>query len=129
MFSKQKSRTFVPRNVNRAVLYMKYLSYILALWVLLLSTAPCFLKDECLFQCTDNEPGEMCHDDGCSCTDCCCSPFLHCNTCTGCPIPQLFHSPLVAIIQLNDNPLSFYKERPIPQFSSSIWQPPKIMNA
>ena len=33
---------------------MKYLSYILALWVLLLSTAPCFLKDKCLFQCVNN---------------------------------------------------------------------------
>lgn len=84
---------------------MKYLSYILALWVLLLSTAPCFLKDECLFQCkNDTQEETSTDDDGCSCTDCCCSPFLHCNTCTGCPAPKLFHSPFVTMIQLNDTP-------------------------
>lgn len=107
---------------------MKYLSYILALWVLLLSTAPCFLKDECLFKCVNEIQGETCpNDDGCACTDCCCSPFLHCNICTGCPAPQPFHSLFDVSIQLNDNPLSFYKEKLIPQFSSSIWQPPKLM--
>ena len=91
--------------------------------------APCFLKDECLFQCkNDTQEETSTDDDGCSCTDCCCSPFLHCNTCTGCPAPKLFHSPFVTMIQLNDTPLSFYKEKLIPQFSSSIWQPPKIMN-
>ena len=104
---------------------MKYLSYILALWVLLLSTAPCFLKDKCLFQCVNNME-ETCSDDGCSCADCC-SPFLHFNTCTGCPVPRLFHLPFVLEIPLNDNLLSFYKEKLIPQFSSSIWQPPKFI--
>ena len=37
---------------------MKYLSYIIALWVLLLSTVPCFLKDECLFQCKNDTQEE-----------------------------------------------------------------------
>lgn len=108
---------------------MKHLSYILALWVLLLSTAPCFLEDKCLFQCANDTSEEPCSNgDDCSCTDCCCSPFLHCNTCTGCPAPNIHHSPLVVEIQLNDNPLSFYKEKLIPNFSPTIWQPPKIMN-
>lgn len=31
------------------------------------------------------------------------------------------------LILLNNN-LSFYKEKMIPHFSSSIWQPPKLMN-
>lgn len=31
------------------------------------------------------------------------------------------------INSLNNN-LSFYKEKMIPHFSSSIWQPPKLMN-
>lgn len=107
---------------------MKHLSYILAFWVLLLSTAPCFLEDKCLFKCANEETEESCSDDeGCSCTDCCCSPFLHCNTCTGCPAPKLFHSLTVELVQSNNN-LSFYKEKLIPHFSSSIWQPPKIMN-
>ena len=42
---------------------MKHLSYILALWVLLLSTVPCFLEDKFLFQCANEqteEPCEMC---------------------------------------------------------------------
>ena len=107
---------------------MKHLSYILALWVLLLSTVPCFLEDKCLFQCANEQTEEPCADnDGSSCTDCNCPPFLHCNTCTGCPIPKLFHSPTAELILLNNN-LSFYKEKMIPHFSSSIWQPPKLMN-
>ena len=78
---------------------MKHLSYILALWVLLLSTVPCFLEDKCLFQCANEQTEEPCADnDGSSCTDCNCSPFLHCNTCTGCPIPKLFHSPTAELI-------------------------------
>ena len=105
---------------------MKYLSYILALWVLLLSTVPCFLKDECLFQSMNEAQEEACTDNDCSCTDCCCSPFLHCNTCTGCPVPRLFHSFSAVRVLLNDNLLSFYRDKLIPQFSSSIWQPPKI---
>lgn len=40
---------------------------------------------------------------------------------------QLFHSPTAELILLNNN-LSFYKEKMIPHFSSSIWQPPKLMN-
>lgn len=116
------------RNLKQSMGLIKHLSYILAFWVLLLSTAPCFLKDECLFRCGNEETEESCsHDEGSACTDCCCSPFLHCNTCTGCPVPKIFHSPSIVLIQLNDN-LSFYKERLIPHFSSSIWQPPKIMN-
>lgn len=80
---------------------MKHLSYILALWVLLLSTVPCFLEDKCLFQCANEQTEEPCADnDGSSCTDCNCSPFLHCNTCTGCPIPKLFHSPTAELILL-----------------------------
>ena len=107
---------------------MKHLSYILALWVLLLSTVPCFLEDKCLFQCADEQTEESCDDnDESSCTDCNCSPFLHCNTCTGCPVPKLFHTPTTELILLNNN-LSFYKEKLIPRFSSSIWQPPKLMN-
>lgn len=55
---------------------MKHLSYILALWVLLLSTVPCFLEDKCLFQCANEQTEEPCADnDGSSCTDCNCSPF------------------------------------------------------
>ena len=49
---------------------MKHLSYILALWVLLLSTVPCFLEDKCLFQCANEQTEEPCADnDGSSCTD------------------------------------------------------------
>lgn len=41
---------------------MKHLSYILALWVLLLSTVPCFLEDKCLFQCANEQTEEPCAD-------------------------------------------------------------------
>ena len=107
---------------------MKFLSCILALWVVLLSTLPCFLEDECLFQHTDDMQEDTCpNNNGTSCTDCC-SPFLHCSTCTGFLIPKLIHSPFIRMVLLNDNLHSFYKERLIPQFSSAIWQPPKLIN-
>lgn len=107
---------------------MKFLSCILALWVMLLSTLPCFLEDECLFQHTDDMQEDTCpNNNGTSCTDCC-SPFLHCSTCTGFLIPKEIHSPFIRMVLLNDNLHSFYKERLIPQFSSAIWQPPKLIN-
>ena len=107
---------------------MKHLSYILALWVLLLSTVPCFLEDKCLFQCANEQTEEPCADnDGSSCTDCNCSPFLHCNTCTGCPIPKLR--------KRNEESFSLCKTKGYYLIelirrlvNETIWQPTKLMN-
>ncbi len=107
---------------------MRLLSYILALWVMLLATSPCFLEDKCLFKCVnDMQEDAFPNDDGTSCTNCC-SPFLHCNTCTGFLVPKLYHSSFVIMIQLNDNQFLFYTEKLISLFLSDIWQPPKFMD-
>lgn len=104
---------------------MKYLSYILITWILLLSTAPCCLQDKCLFHDLNNEKETSCHhNDSDSCTECC-SPFLHCNTCTGCPVPNLFYLPFVITNPIDDASTFYYDEDLTYQFSSSIWQPPK----
>ena len=125
----ENNNVVVTMNKNVIVEFdMKFLSCILALWVMLLSTLPCFLEDKCLFQHTDDMQEDTCpNNNGTSCTDCC-SPFLHCSTCTGFLIPKLIHSPFIRMVLLNDNLHSFYKERLIPQFSSAIWQPPKLIN-
>lgn len=102
---------------------MRYLSIILAVMVMALSTMPLFLVDKCLF--CENE--EQCdgdgQDDGCHCADCC-SPFMHCSTCSGCTQPKTasIGTPIPLPAQ---NVVYIYKVSFISGFSSSIWQPPR----
>lgn len=106
---------------------MKCLSCLVALWVFLLSTLPCFLQDDCLFCSEDNvaESGCTCQDEG-ACSDCCCSPFLHCNTCTGCPRPKLFQQPLISVSPLSRELETYYDDSlPLRQMGS-LWQPPQL---
>lgn len=104
---------------------MKYLSLILSISVLLLSVMPCCLEDKCLSASTTVETG----DDINSCDDCtddsCCSPFLHCNTCSGFPEARSYN-----FISLKSNLVSVYKSdyiesNNLSDYKSSIWQPPK----
>ena len=100
---------------------VKYLSFILAIYVLALATIPCMVEDKCLshndqtMQDGSNEP----------CSDDCCSPFVTCSNCNGFTsnspsLPQLF----------NPKPtlkgISLYTISVVSQFKPSIWQPPKI---
>ncbi|WP_295436199.1 hypothetical protein [uncultured Prevotella sp.] len=102
---------------------MKHLSIIFAIMVMALSTMPVFLVDRCLFC----ENGELCEesgqDDGCHCSNCC-SPFMHCSTCSGCtqPLTACIGTP---IAKLSQNVTYIYKVSFISGFSSSIWKPPR----
>lgn len=103
---------------------MKYICLILSVLMLFLSTASSFIEDVCLIdtniECidsdlTDNQ--ETCPDN--------CSPFVHCNTCSGFPVhiskchlePILSHS--------NNIKISIYTTSFSSGFNSKIWQPPQ----
>jgi hypothetical protein len=102
---------------------MKYLSFILALMVLVLSPAPCFMEDKCLDlaqQTTDSQ--EQDNDD---CGMDCCSPFSKCNTCTGFVITSFYFS-IANSFQLPEKKLGVITTSPISDFPYSIWHPPQI---
>lgn len=102
---------------------IRRLSFILALVTVLLSTAPCFLMDECLFHSASTVCDGCEDEDDCDCT--CCSPFLHCNTCTGCTIvkPVCF-SRLVAQQRCKTEFIN-YKEDVVASASTPLPKPPK----
>lgn len=106
---------------------MKYLSLILSISVLLLSVVPCCLEDKCLSAYT--ETVETSNDDCNSCDDCsdssCCSPFLHCNTCSGFPEARYSNLLNVTVTLISDCELEYILRNDLSDFISSIWQPPK----
>ena len=105
---------------------MKYLSLVLALGVLLLSTMPCCFEDKCLsaFAETIDSDNDVCNTPNNCSDDSCCSPFLHCNTCFGFPEAQ-YSKPLRTTTNLISCCESEYIIRNnLPDFISSIWQPP-----
>lgn len=102
---------------------MKHLSFILALMVLILSTAPCFTEDKCLEtaqQTTDNQEQD---DDNCGMA--CCSPFSKCNTCTGFVITSFYVS-IIDSLQLPVKKLGAIPAPSVSDFPYSIWHPPQL---
>lgn len=100
---------------------MKYLSFILAIYVFVLTVAPNVVTDECSReQAMDDEQSSK--DQHCS--DCC-SPFTSCNTCTGFTSPAEI-IPLGSLITYSDHKLTAFKESSFSEFFPSIWQPPKL---
>ena len=102
---------------------VKIISFIIAFYVLLLATVPCYLEDKCLSQSNHTEQSQDDQDEQ-GCSDCC-SPFLSCGTCSGFTFPLLSFS-LKACIVLSKKSISIYDQSFISEFHSSIWQPPKI---
>lgn len=108
---------------------MKYLSLILSVLVLLLSTMPAFIEDKCLAMDSSIECVDYCLDDSSQsqddCTDCC-SPFLQCNTCTGFPYSNLNNSIESTHIYNTTKKLDTYKANIPSGFQSKIWEPPRL---
>lgn len=102
---------------------VKSISFIIAVYVLLLATVPCYLEDKCLKQSNHTEQSQGDQDEQ-GCSDCC-SPFLSCGTCSGFTFPVLSFS-LKASIIISKKNISVYDQSFISEFHSSIWQPPKI---
>ncbi|WP_290096242.1 hypothetical protein [uncultured Duncaniella sp.] len=62
---------------------MRFISFILATFIMLMCTAPAFEHDTCVLHetkcsCADDNCGKECDSD-CNC----CSPFIACTTCSG----------------------------------------------
>ncbi|MBK8847521.1 MAG: hypothetical protein IPO27_13660 [Bacteroidetes bacterium] len=101
---------------------MKFITFILALYVLTLSTVPCYVEDKCLNQDTSNRTNRNNDEQGCS--DCC-SPFVSCGTCCGFTFHFTAFS-LQATFLSTEKVFSNYKQTFHSQFAPSIWQPPKL---
>lgn len=109
---------------------MKYLSLILSISVFLLSVIPSCIEDKCLSlhkQSIEKESVGTQSEN--SCDDCadnnCCSPFLHCNTCSGFPEAR-YTNPIKVATNLVSGCTSKYIVRGNSlDFISSIWQPPQ----
>lgn len=102
---------------------VKYLSFILAFYVLLLSVAPNLVEDKCFNEQT-TEQGQNQQDDQ-DCSDCC-SPFMGCHTCNGFTLSVTSFS-VQSFLIYSDLKVSLYDENFVSEFFSSIWQPPKIV--
>jgi hypothetical protein len=106
---------------------VKYLAFILSVFVLLLATIPCCLADDCTDeevpaeQTADSDKEQSRADANCGL----CSPFYSCHTCPGFAftnttpkIPLVLLADIKSYITCNQNSLF--------TFAASIWQPPKI---
>ena len=85
---------------------------------------PCCLEDKCL-----SIYAEISNDIGNNCDDCtdnsCCSPFLHCNTCYGFPEARFYNPIVITLGSTSDCESEYILRNNLPDFKSSIWQPPK----
>lgn len=108
---------------------MKYLSLILSVLVLLLSTMPALVEDKCLVTDSNIECVDYCLDDSShsqdDCTDCC-SPFLQCNTCTGFPSSNFNNGIEPNLMHNTTKKLDTYKANIPSVFQSKIWEPPRL---
>ncbi|ATA90031.1 hypothetical protein ACI75Y_12865 [Capnocytophaga stomatis] len=99
---------------------MKFISLILAVYVLLLSAVPSFIEDKCMQEHT-TEQGQNEQDEDCSC----CSPFFSCNTCTGFVITT-FHFSIIHTIKQPKKKLGIITVIPVSDFPFSVWHPPQL---
>jgi hypothetical protein len=99
---------------------VKYLSFILTLYVLLLTAAPNLVEDKYFDEQTteQNQQGDK------NCGDSC-SPFTGCDCCHGFTIALISFS-VQSFPIYSDLKTSSYHEDSFSEFFSSIWQPPKI---
>lgn len=99
---------------------MKFISLILAVYVLLLSAVSSFIEDKCMQEHT-TEQGQNEQDEDCSC----CSPFFNCNTCTGFVLTN-FHFSIEHSVKEPQRKLGTMPTPPISDFPYSIWHPPQL---
>lgn len=102
---------------------MKYLSSILALVVLLLSVAPCFVEDNCMDETFETANNQQQNDDDCNKN--CCSPFFNCNTCAGFVVNS-FHFSITHIVKQPEKKIGIATVAPISDFPYSVWHPPQL---
>jgi hypothetical protein len=103
---------------------MKYISFILAFMVLILSIAPCFMEDNCLEQTYQTANSQEQDNDDCG-KDCC-SPFFSCNTCTGFVLTT-FHFSVTHSVKEPQRKLGTMPTPPVSDFPFSVWHPPQLV--
>ncbi len=102
---------------------MKYFACILSFYILALTAVPCADKPLCeVMQKKDitGNPGEN-HEHG----NDSCSPFCTCNCCTSPRIQEDFTIDF-RVFTISEKIYFVYTPDFIPEYTSSIWQPPKI---
>ena len=100
---------------------MKWLSYLLALYIILLSGVPCCSFNGCPEDKTGHAANQENEKDNCGNY----SPFFSCEGCAVATIawePMLFEIPAV-----NKSPVyTSYIQLSLPQVHYEFWQPPKL---
>ncbi len=104
---------------------MKFISLILAVYVLLLSAVPTFIEDKCMQEHT-TEQGQNEQDDQ-DCNKGCCSPFFSCNTCTGFVLTT-FNFSITHSVKEPQRKLGTMPTPPISDFPFSVWHPHNLLN-
>ena len=89
--------------------------------VLVLSGVPCVSDALGLDACTENcmEAGSS---DECGCT--CCSPFFHCNTCHGFPVPVLADYVFTINTGTDSEDSLLPEQQRTSRYITSVWRPP-----
>ena len=102
---------------------MKYLSFILAFMVLILSTAPsCLREDRCIKPLQQKTQNHQQGKDGCTK---CCSPFMNCNTCMGF-VMNFYHFSIIHPVIQTEKKIALSFIKPILDFPYSVWHPPQL---
>ncbi len=103
---------------------MKFISQLLAVYVLLLSIMPTFIEDKCIKE-NITDQGQSGQDEQ-DCNEKCCSPFFSCNTCSGFVLStfnfSITHSLKEPQIKIRTIAIS-----PVSDFPFSVWHPPQFV--
>ena len=103
---------------------MKLFAFILSFLMIGLSVLPCPDED---FMCETGKTESGIHkeQDRQQDHENACSPFCHCTCCAGFSITHIFPA-LTSLIQANTLLYPSYLQGNLIEYSSSVWQPPKI---
>lgn len=97
----------------------KVITILLTIQVLVLSGVPCISDAMGLDCCTEN-----CSESE-SCDDCaCCSPFFHCSTCHGFPIPVVADYEMPANAGAGSEDSLLPEHQRTSRYITSVWRPP-----
>ncbi|WP_418893546.1 hypothetical protein [Limibacterium fermenti] len=103
---------------------MKHVSFIFAVYILLMTAVPLFIKDDCMLHAQDTTACESAgHFEESGCT--CCSPFMKCATCHGFIVPAMTDCPGFTEVCRGEL-VVVYSHEALPGFYSPIWEPPQV---
>jgi hypothetical protein len=101
---------------------VKFTSYILALYLLLLSAVPCCAFDNCADDKIEQQTSHQEGDGDCGS----CSPFFTCQGCitaTIVPVSLQFEFQVIPVLSVQ----AIYIQQSLPKIDYDFWQPPKLV--